>query len=57
MYHVSAQGIDERMINAHYYYYYLKRINGNLLGEDGVREVVHVSRKETSADNLDSSLS
>ena len=20
MYHVSAQGIDERMINAHYYY-------------------------------------
>ena len=22
MYHVSAQGIDERMINAHYYYYY-----------------------------------
>ena len=21
MYHVSAQGIDERMINAHYYYY------------------------------------
>ena len=31
MYHVSAQGIDERMINVHYYYYYqskfgLKRI-------------------------------
>ena len=23
MYHVSAQGIDERMINVHYYYYYL----------------------------------
>ena len=22
MYHVSAQGVDERMINAHYYYYY-----------------------------------
>ena len=22
MYHVSAQGIDERMINVHYYYYY-----------------------------------
>ena len=21
MYHVSAQGIDERMINVHYYYY------------------------------------
>ena len=23
MYHVSAQGIDERMINVHYYYYFL----------------------------------
>ena len=22
MYHVGAQGIDERMINVHYYYYY-----------------------------------
>ena len=22
MYHMSAQGVDERMINAHYYYYY-----------------------------------
>ena len=23
MYHVSAQGVDECMINVHYYYYYL----------------------------------
>ena len=22
MYHVSAQGVDERMINVHYYYQY-----------------------------------
>ena len=22
MYHVSAQGVDERVINVHYYYYY-----------------------------------
>ena len=22
MYHVSAQGVDERMINVHYYYYH-----------------------------------
>ena len=22
MYHVSAQGVDKRMINVHYYYYY-----------------------------------
>ena len=22
MYHVSAQGVDERMINGHFYYYY-----------------------------------
>ena len=25
MYHVSAQGVEERMINVHYYYYYLDR--------------------------------
>ena len=23
MYHVSTQGVDERMVNVHYYYYYL----------------------------------
>ena len=23
MYHVSAQSVDERMINVHYYYYYV----------------------------------
>ena len=23
MYHVSAHGVDERMINVHYYYYYI----------------------------------
>ena len=23
MYHVSAQGVDERVINVHYYYYVL----------------------------------
>ena len=26
MYHVSAQGIDERMINVHYYYYILTSV-------------------------------
>ena len=25
MYHVSAQGVDERMIDVHYYYYYYVR--------------------------------
>ena len=25
MYHVSAQGVDERMINVHYYYIIIKR--------------------------------
>ena len=24
MYHVSTQGVDERMINVHYYYYYYR---------------------------------
>ena len=26
MYHVSAQGVDERMINVHYYYYLTDRV-------------------------------
>ena len=26
MYHVSAEGVDERMINVHYYYYYYKHV-------------------------------
>ena len=31
MYHVSAQGVDERMINVHYYYYFYTRLKqGNL---------------------------
>ena len=33
MYHVSAQDVDERMINGHYYYYY------NI---EDAREVTHV---------------
>ena len=27
MYHVSDQGVDERMINVHYYYYYYYVLN------------------------------
>ena len=30
MYHVSAQGVDERMINVHYYYYPLGFLNARL---------------------------
>ena len=26
MYHVSAQGVDERMINVHYYYYFAAEV-------------------------------
>ena len=33
MYHVSAQGIDERMINVHYYYYY--NVGGVIIGGIG----------------------
>ena len=34
MYHVSTQGVDEHMINVHYYYYYefeylLKKANNS----------------------------
>ena len=38
MYHVSAQGVDERMINVHYYYY-------NRL--EAVREVLSRTQQET----------
>ena len=31
MYHVSAQGVDERMINVHYYYY-IKGFRGEIRG-------------------------
>ena len=31
MYHVSAQGADERMINVHYYYYYYYYYIGRFL--------------------------
>ena len=27
MYHVNAQGVDERMINIHYYYYIMTKHN------------------------------
>ena len=29
MYHVSAQGVDDDMLNVHYYYYYYKYNNNN----------------------------
>ena len=32
MYHVSAQGIDERMINVHYYYYAVSEYSRSLGG-------------------------
>ena len=33
MYQVSAQGVDERMTNVHYYYYHtvIKHINDHIL--------------------------
>ena len=27
MYHVSTQGVDEHLINVHYYYYYCEKVN------------------------------
>ena len=30
MYHVSAQVVDERMINVHYYYYFADRTGQNM---------------------------
>ena len=38
MYHVSAQGVDERMINVQYYYYYLLRAASVTQGWNGYRK-------------------
>ena len=47
MYHVSAQGADERVINVHYYYYYKKWLGGKLaaLGDSMTLSVVDGSRR------------
>ena len=36
MYHVSAQGVDERMINVHYYYYKRKFLRLDEDANDGL---------------------
>ena len=36
MYHVSAQGVDERMINVHYYYYYYYYLKYSEYAESGL---------------------
>ena len=46
MYHVSAQGVDERMINVHYYYYLLPRVKQNILAH-GMRHCVESSHNHT----------
>ena len=39
MYHVSAQGVDDRMINVHYYYYYINHVlDRGIRQKRGVRE-------------------
>ena len=35
MYHVSAQGVDERMINVHYYYYIVIMLPAAILNVPG----------------------
>ena len=49
MYHVSAQGVDERMINVHYYYYclvfYLRNANKQtkqLCKSNRIRDPSHI---------------
>ena len=48
MYHVSAQGVDERMINVHYYYYYYYWLLRIKLIMRGLRERLRRCRRETS---------
>ena len=43
MYHVSTQGVDESMINVHYYYYLLHDCIKRLGGGGGVVCLLHDS--------------
>ena len=43
MYHVSAQGVDERMINVPYYYYYFV-VDGFYLALFSALEQTHCAR-------------
>ena len=50
MYHVSAQGVDERMINVHYYYYSYRLSQGEIYREIHVSAVVLSVRCATTTD-------
>ena len=47
MYHVSAQGVDERMINVHYYYSLSKTYRGILCRKSQKRNGPLSKRKKT----------
>ena len=48
MYRVSAQGVDERMINVHYYYYYYYYFDSGSLRPFLLNHLFHPVRVSTS---------
>ena len=52
MYHVSAQGVDERMINVHYYYYNgLNCIYTNIFKQKAKQKQQKTLKKRTFGDD------
>ena len=47
MYGVSTQGVDECMINVHYYYYYKGSQRNHTIIEKGVREITPLLKRES----------
>ena len=43
MYHVSAQDVDEHMINVHYYYYYFASLFDSSSGNNDVLKRIKIS--------------
>ena len=50
MYHVSAQGVDERMINVHYYYYFNSSLDSLSNKNNNVHLLCAHQRPERSHD-------
>ena len=50
MYHVRAEGVDERMKNVHYYYYYLKS-SVQSFSNSALRQIAAIRQLAVSSDD------
>ena len=53
MYHASTQGVDERMINVHYYYYVIHgHVDQQLTGHVGLHDQPEVKHQDEQVDSF-----